>query len=129
MTEKKKLKMCYNPNAGIGGNDVGYQKIDDTTVLERKIFYFAYGGNTTVFLAIYDFNACVATFITARPNYSESGTCSTTLPFNKIGQQAIRDAHQALTELKGSPPALKEILNERSTTIASKFKIPTLPRP
>lgn len=96
----------------------GWQKVDDTTVLERKkIPFFATWYDTelyTIQVTVYDFLKFEVSTSTQREDHikNKEGEPAKTYvkAFSEMeGKQAIRDAHRALTDLKGSPPPLDEI--------------------
>ncbi|MEZ0223434.1 MAG: hypothetical protein ACAH83_02690 [Alphaproteobacteria bacterium] len=121
---KKQLKLVRRFNDICGSDDTekqfGYQKIDDTTVLERKeLPVFAYGSTEyhvgAVMISVYDFKSCeVMTYVQqvyfadSDDNYERPQVFLRS--FSDIeGKQGIIDAHDALTQLRGSPPPLEEI--------------------
>jgi hypothetical protein len=99
------------------GDQVGYQKVDDTTVLERKIIPLAIASTVSDQILmrtdVYDFNNFTVTSYTVRLGHSDAPFReSPSRNFSDIeGKQCIRDAHRALTELGGSPPPLDEIMD------------------
>lgn len=121
---KKQLKLVRRFNDICGSDDTdkqfGYQKIDDTTVLERKdLPVFAYGSTDeyvgAVMISVYDFKNCeVMTYVQqvyfADDNTTDHRPQIFLRPFSQVeGKQGIADAHEALVQLRGNPPPLEEI--------------------
>jgi hypothetical protein len=116
--DQRPLTLAAAFNRREGGKQWGWQKVDDTTVLERKrIPYYAdwtEGEIHTVQTTVYDFLKYEVTTTSQREDHitSKEGEPARTYvrSFSEIeGKQAIRDAHRALTELGGTPPPLDEI--------------------
>lgn len=121
---KKQLKLVRRFNDICGSDDTdkqfGYQKIDDTTVLERKeLPVFAYGSTSdhigAVMVSVYDFKNCEVMTYVQQVYFADSSDTNPRpqvflRPFSQIeGKQGIIDAHEALTQLRGSPPPLEEL--------------------
>lgn len=93
----------------------GWQKVDDLTVLERKIVpVFSVTSETSVLVTIdiYDFNKYeVTSFAKQTPHHEGMNGTVTKRNFSEVeGKQAIRDAHRALLLLEGHPPPLDEVM-------------------
>lgn len=121
--DKKPLKLVRNFSRIAGTEDAekqyGYQKIDDTTVLERKqLPVSAYTGtydiDAAVIIRVYDFkNFEVITYVQQTLFATEESAQPPQVFIKSFGEmegrQGILDAHAALTQLKGSPPPLDDI--------------------
>ncbi|MDD9900322.1 MAG: hypothetical protein OXT65_05025 [Alphaproteobacteria bacterium] len=99
-------------------NQFGYQKVDDTTVLERKhipICRYTDSESTpwAVHISVDDFKSLLVT--TYVQNAYDSGNKQPQVHFRNFseveGKQAIKDPHRALTELGGTPAPLDEIMD------------------
>lgn len=98
---------------------IGYQAIDEQTVVERKRLALGYGesgeeGGTQSIISVYDFGKMqVITTVFNQLHGSNPNTTSTTIQnFNEVqGFQAVLDAHEALTELGGYPPPVENFSN------------------
>ena len=115
-------------------DQVGYEKIDDTTVLERKVIPLVTSSKASdqvvVRVDVYDFNAYTVTSYTVRAGHSDVAPMVTSnRDFSQVeGKQSIRDAHRALVALEGSPPQLDEIMDfgvelKKSLTAATPIKL------
>lgn len=90
----------------------GFQKLDDEIVFYRRYVPVTKELNS-ILIQVYDFSSYLLTTILDAKGYNTSTTASAmqVIPFRDIGnKQAIKDAHQALIELGGSPPALDNVL-------------------
>ncbi|MEZ0261600.1 MAG: hypothetical protein ACAH80_11365 [Alphaproteobacteria bacterium] len=121
----------------------GWQKVDDTTVLERKkIPYYATWFDSDIYalqVTVYDFLKFEVTTMIQREdrikgNDKESPDPQTYVKsFSEVeGKQAIRDAHRALTELKGNPPPLEEIYGldmvlKKDVSVSSPIRLKSQP--
>lgn len=118
-------------------SQVGWQKVDELTVLERKAFpiVITTRGNdhAMVRMDVYDFsNYTVTTY-----NMSNGDDCTHLPPvqrnFSDVeGKQCIRDAHRALVELGGCPPPLDEIMGyivelKKNVSISPPLKLKSNP--
>ena len=120
---KKPLKLVRNFARIAGTEDAekqyGYQKIDDTTVLERKqlpvsAYTGTYDTDAAVIIRVYDFKSFeVITYVQQTLFAGEEAPQRPQVFIKSFGElegrQGIVDAHMALTLLKGSPPPLEEI--------------------
>ena len=118
----KKLKMVEAFDKAKGARTVeqqtGYEKVDDERVLERyfhPLIWQRFETGVTaqqVTVTLYDFKSFTATVSTQTldKNLSLQGEVTHhIIPFSQFeNRQAIRDAHRALEELGGSPPALED---------------------
>lgn len=118
------------------GDQVGYQKVDDTTVIERKIIPLVIGlksdDQILVRTDVYDFNNCTLTSYTVRAGHSDAPFReSPSRNFSEIeGKQCIRDAHRALVALDGAPPPLDDIMDfcvelKKSVTASRQLQLKT----
>lgn len=129
----KKLKMveAFDKAVGMrtGEQQSGYEKVDDMRVVERYFHPILWGRfeaavtTQSVTTTLYDFKSFTAhiTTMTLDKSFTLQGAPSTTIiPFRDFdNKQAIRDAHQALTQLGGEPPALEQFsLDDVSTKIS-----------
>ena len=90
----------------------GYQKLDDSIVIYRRYVPIT-KELSSILIHLYDFASYQMTVILDSKGYN-AGSVSTgmqVISFSEIGnKQAIRDAHQALSELGGTPPQLSQVL-------------------
>lgn len=108
----------------------GWQKIDDDTVLHRRRVPITSERKSTL-IQIYDFNTFMMTTIVDAKGggTGEFAVTSQTIHFSAIeNKQALKDAHQALTELKGSPPHIDVVLGvsvtlDKNVTVRSPLKL------
>ncbi|MDI1227733.1 MAG: hypothetical protein PSY14_08620 [bacterium] len=129
----KKLKMveAFDKASGLrtGEKQSGYEKVDDMRVVERYFHPVLWSpfesGLTTqaVVATLYDFKSFTAhiTTMTIDKSYNLQGAPSHAIvSFRDFdNKQAIRDAHQALTQLGGEPPALEQFsLDDVSTKVS-----------
>ena len=95
-------------------NFEGYQRLDDRMVMYRRYVPVTRDLNS-ILMHVYDFNAFQVTVIVDSKGYEAKGasTAMQILHFSQFeNKQAIRDAHRALTDLGGNPPALSVILHD-----------------
>ena len=114
----------------------GYEKIDDDRVLERyfaPVMYELYSNNAKSFAVtttLFDFKAFQATVTTQQVDMQLkplTEPASAIVPFSAFeNKMAIEDAHQALTELGGTPCSIEDILDR---TLATKRGITPLKPP
>lgn len=106
---QRKLKFVSVDSEGyFDGAEVGYQRVDDMTVLERKNVPLSPDSNSFL-VYVYDFNTKIMLTIIEQNDEIKSTTVK---PFSEVeGREAIMDAHRALSskKLKGTPPPLDEI--------------------
>ncbi len=108
--KKKELKLIKDETAK--WRLEGYQRLDDEIVFYRRYVPITKELNS-ILIQVYDFSAYTMTTILDAKGYNTSTTASAmqVLTFRDIGnKQAIKDAHQALIELGGSPPPLEQVL-------------------
>jgi len=111
--KKLKLAQVFSDYTNIDNRYAGYQKIDDETVLYRRYIQLD-SSRKPGLLQIFDFSTFqMTTLLEGRgSNSGEYALSMQVTPFSQIeNSQSIRDAHQALTELGGTPPALENILS------------------
>lgn len=120
MKQDRPLQLVHHFNKENASDQYGWQKVDDTTVLERKkipVCVFSNNDNMIwgVWIRMYDFNAGQVLNYVQQCYDSNARTPEIqTLNFSDIeNPQAIADAHRALTELGGHPPALEDVLPTR----------------
>lgn len=120
VAQDRPLKLVREFNQENAPRQYGWQKVDDTTVLERKkipVCVFSNSNETIwgVWIRMYDFNAAqVLNYVQQCYDSSARTPDSTIIPFSQIeNPQCIVDAHRALRELGGHPPALEDILPRR----------------
>ena len=94
---------------------IGYVKVDDLTVLERKLIPIMTSDRNpdlaVLRIDVYDFNNYTVTNYSKSIGGTEEPLSHTMRDFSQIeGKNAIRDAHRALVELGGCPPSLDEIM-------------------
>lgn len=126
---KKKLKLVDDFETASWRME-GWQKVDDTTVLHRRRVPIT-GDRQSVMIQIYDFNTFLMTTIVDTKGYNsgELSASSQTISFSAIeNQKALKDAHQALTELKGNPPHLDTVLGvnvslEKNVSVRGPLKL------
>lgn len=126
---KKKLKLVDDFETSSWRMD-GWQKVDDTTVLHRRRVPIT-SDRQSVMVQIYDFNTFLMTTIVDTKGYNqgELSATSQTISFSAIeNKQALKDAHQALTELKGSPPHIDVVLDvdvtlDKNVTVRGPIKL------
>ncbi|MDE1153492.1 MAG: hypothetical protein PW788_13225 [Micavibrio sp.] len=111
----KRLKMAqvFNDYSGVDERYAGYQKVDDQSVLYRRYLQLD-GSRKPGLLQVFDFSTFQMTTLFEGKGGSsgEYAVAMQITPFSQIeNSQSIRDAHQALTDLGGSPPALDTVLN------------------
>lgn len=90
----------------------GYQRLDDEIVFYRRYLPITKELNS-ILIQVYDFSSYLMTTILDAKGYNTSTTASAmqVIAFKDIGnKQSIKDAHQALLELGGSPPPLEHVL-------------------
>jgi hypothetical protein len=90
----------------------GYQKLDDTIVFYRRYIPITKELNS-ILIQMWDFSSYLMTTILDAKGYNTSTTASAlqVISFRDIGnKQAIKDAHQALIQLGGTPPPLTQVL-------------------
>lgn len=91
----------------------GYQRLDDNIVMYRRYLPVTKELNA-ILLQIYDFNAYQQIIVLDSKGYNAGGGASGSMQvtnFRDLGnKRAIKDAHQALTDLGGTPPALNDVL-------------------
>lgn len=106
--EGRKLKYVkVDSNGYFEGDRVGYQKIDDVTVAERK--QIPLNDEVSAYLIyVYDFNTKIMATIIEQNDDIKTTELT---PFAKVDKQAIIDAHRALSskKLRGTPPSLDEV--------------------
>jgi hypothetical protein len=108
--KKKELKLVKDETAK--WRLEGYQRLDEEIVFYRRYVPITKELNS-ILIQVYDFSAYLMTTILDAKGYNTSTTASAmqVIPFRDIGnKQAIKDAHQALVELGGSPPPLEQVL-------------------
>jgi hypothetical protein len=119
-TRKLKLLDAFDAAASDMGDDapntVGYQKVDDLTVLERKLLPVltmpGYTDHIVVQADVYDFNNFSVTHYALAYGNDNVFQPPVRENFSAIeGKQCIRDAHRALVELGGAPRPLDEIMD------------------
>ncbi len=90
---------------------VGWEKVDDTTVLERKKIRLM-NGTFGYQIFVYDFAQAEVTKYNAYGNEATSTQASLagSQSFIQTGPAAIVQAHEALTHLKGNPGLLSAAL-------------------
>jgi hypothetical protein len=119
---------------------VGYEKVDDLTVLERKVIPLITSSKVSdqimIRVDVYDFNSYTVSSYDVRAGHSDAEALQVrSRNFSEIeGKQCIRDAHRALTELKGSPPPLDEIMNyimelKNDVSVSTPLKLKTRQQP
>ncbi len=118
---------------------VGYQKVDDLTVLERKLIpVFVVPGKTdhiVIQTDVYDFNDYSVTHYALAYGKDDVFQPPVREKFSEVeGKQSIRDAHRALVELGGNPPAIDEIMSyvlelTRDVSVSNPLKLKASPRP
>lgn len=90
----------------------GYQKLDDRLVMYRRYIPVTKELNS-ILIHVYDFNSYQMTAILDSKGYNSGGSASASMHvtnFRDLGnKQAVKDAHQALSDLGGEPPALNEV--------------------
>jgi hypothetical protein len=109
-SKRKELKLVRDETAK--WRLEGYQKLDEEIVFYRRYVPITKELNS-ILIQIYDFSAYLMTTILDAKGYNTSTTASAmqVMPFRDIGnKQAIKDAHQALLELGGTPPPLDHVL-------------------
>lgn len=116
---------------------VGYQKVDDLTVLERKyVPVFAVEGKTdhiAVQADVYDFNSYTVTHYVLAYGSSDIFQPPVRENFSAVeGKQCIRDAHRALVELGGHPPPLDELMSfimelQSDVSVSAPLKLKAAP--
>jgi hypothetical protein len=107
--KKKELKLVKDETAK--WRLEGYQKLDEEIVFYRRYIPVTKELNS-ILIQIYDFSSYLMTTILDAKGYNSSTTASAmqVIAFRDIGnKQAIRDAHQALVELGGSPLPLEHV--------------------
>jgi hypothetical protein len=111
--DERKLKLVtdFNENS----DQRGWQKVDELTVIERKIVpMFSVSSENSVVLKIdiYDFNKYEVTGVVKQmPHHEGMNAAVTVRSFTEVeGKQSIRDAHRALVALGGTPPPLDEVM-------------------
>jgi hypothetical protein len=89
----------------------GYQKLDDNIVIYRRYLPVT-KELSSIMIHMYDFASYQMTVILDSKGYNQGiATAMQVIAFRDVGnKQAIRDAHQALTELEGAPPPLNQVL-------------------
>ncbi len=110
---KKLPKVDFNLLSSAESRLTGYQKIDDNTVLYRRFVPMDQWRKASL-MQIFDFTTYqMSTLVENRGgNTGEYTTNMTVTPFSEIeNKQGIRDAHQALVEQGGTPPALDQVLS------------------
>jgi hypothetical protein len=137
--DQRPLSLVTTFNSREPMKQYGWQKVDDTTVLERKkIPFFATWFEAdlyTIQVTVYDFLKFEVTTMTQREDHIKSREGDEAKSYVKTfsemeGKQAIRDAHRALTELKGNPPPLDEIYGidvvlKKDIPVSSPIKLKT----
>lgn len=107
------LKLAKEFNEKDHTATVGYEKVDETTVLERKRVpvTLAKGGDYVAYIVtVFDFKQRLLTHL-ARDQYQNTTFPPTYRNFSDVeGKEAILDAHRALVLLGGTPPPIEEIL-------------------
>lgn len=94
----------------------GFQKLDDTTVLERKKIPVCVYSNTDnapwgVWIRIYDFQANQVLSYVQDVYSNRFAPATQVMNFSSVeNPAALRDAHRALVELGGNPAPLDDIL-------------------
>jgi hypothetical protein len=119
-------------------NQLGYQKVDALTVLERKLIPLlpspTKSDHGIVRTDVYDFNNFTVTSYTLHIVGDEQSLSETSRDFSAVeGKQSIRDAHRALCDLGGTPPSLDEIMGyiielRKDVTIAPPLRLKS-PKP
>lgn len=116
--DQRPLKLATVFNGDDADKQFGWQKVDELTVLERKMIpFFAPSYEPEIYtlqVTVYDFLKFEVTTTTQREDKitaKDGGDAKTYVKsFSEVeGKQAIRDAHRALTDLGGTPPSLDEI--------------------
>ena len=120
MAEDRPLRLVHHFNKENASAQYGWQLVDETTGLERKkIPVCVFSNNDTqlwgVWIRMYDFNAGQVLNYVQQCYDSDARTPEmSVMPFSQIeNPQCIIDAHRALTELGGHPPALDDVLPQR----------------
>ncbi len=129
--KKPKMVEAFDKAVGMrtGEQQSGYEKVDEMRVLERYFHPVLWGRfeaavtTQAVTVTLYDFKSFTAhvTTMTIDKSFNLQGAPSTAIiPFRDFdNKQAIRDAHQALTQLGGEPPALEQFsLDDVSTKVS-----------
>lgn len=106
---------------------IGYQAIDEHTVVERKKLALGYDesgevGGAQSIISVYDFgNMRVITTVFNQLHGSKPNTTATDIQnFSEVqGFQAVLDAHEALIELGGHPPPVENFSNMLMKTPAN----------
>lgn len=107
---KKELKLVRDETAK--WRLEGYQRLDDEVVFYRRYVPITKELNS-ILVQMYDFSSFLLTTILDAKGYNSATTANAmqVIPFRDIGnKQAIKDAHRALLELGGTPPALEKVL-------------------
>lgn len=114
--EQRPLKLVKEFSKANCHAQYGWQKMDDTTVLERKKLPILFYSNTDaerwgVIVTVYDFNSFQSITYVQHAYDNEAKTPSVfRTHFSEIeNKQCVLDAHRALTELGGSPPPLEDV--------------------
>lgn len=123
MKQDRPLQLVHHFNKENASGQYGWQMVDDTTVLERKkipVCVFSNNDNMIwgVWIRVYDFNAGqVLNYVQQCYDSNARSPEIQTMHFSEVeNPQAILDAHRALTELGGHPPALEDVLPTRGLT-------------
>ncbi|MEZ0261601.1 MAG: hypothetical protein ACAH80_11370 [Alphaproteobacteria bacterium] len=126
---KKKLKLVDDFETASWRME-GWQKVDDDTVLHRRRIPVT-GDRNGIMLQIFDFNTFQLTTIFDLKGYNtgELSGSMQVIPFSQIeNKQALKDAHQALTDLKGNPPHIDIVLGvdvtlDKNVTVRGPIKL------
>lgn len=120
VAEDRPLHLVREFNKENANTQYGWQMVDDTTVLERKkipVCVFSNSDNEpwAVWIRMYDFNAAqVLNYVQQCYDASARTPEMSVMSFSQIeNPQCIADAHRALRELGGQPPALEDVLPNR----------------
>lgn len=120
MAEDRPLRLVRAFNKENANGQYGWQMVDDTTVLERKkipvcVFSNSESEPWAVWIRMYDFNAGqVLNYVQQCYDSNARTPEMSVLSFSQIeNPQCIADAHRALRELGGHPPALEDVLPSR----------------
>jgi hypothetical protein len=96
----------------------GFQRLDNKIVMYRRYVPVTRELNS-ILMQIYDFNAYQMTIVLDAKGYGSNGAAAAmqVVGFSAVeNKQALKDAHQALTDLGGNPPPISVVLGTPDLT-------------